>query len=105
MAEDTNLPGGLAVIANLRIRADKLDEFRKAIGPVVLATRGEPDCFLYECLADPKDPESFVLLERWANSAALQHHLTLPHAKEFMAQLAGLLAGPPQMQRFEPLKF
>lgn len=105
MAADSNLPGGLAVVANLKIRPDKLDEFRQAIGPVALETRQEPDCFLYELLSDPKDPESFVLLERWKDAEALKHHLTLPHAAAFMGLLPGFLAGPPEMRRLAPLKF
>ena len=105
MTDNSNLPGELAVVANLKIRADKIDEFRERIGVVARATRDEPGCFLYEVQADPKDPESFVLLERWADAQALETHLALPHAKEFIAQMPGLLAGPPAMRRLAPLKF
>ena len=105
MVQDTNLCGELAVVATLKIRADKLEDFRQAVAEAAVATREEPGCFLYEVHADPADPECFVLLERWADKAALDEHLALPHAKAFMTALPGCLAGPPQIRRFAPLKF
>ena len=103
--DNSNLPGELSVVASLKIRPDRLEEFRDAACLAARETRAEPGCFLYEVHADPKDPETFVVIERWADAAAVDTHLALPHAQAFMALLPGFLAAPPEIRRFTPLKF
>jgi quinol monooxygenase YgiN len=66
--------------------------------PAVLAERG---CIAYEATVDlddvgpfqmPVGPETFVVVERWADLAALKAHAAAPHMAAYAAKTKELVA-------------
>jgi len=88
LATITTLPGK---------REEVLSLFRKNV-PAVLAETG---CLGYEAVIDvcdygkiqtPLGPDTFVVIERWENAAALKAHATSPHMAEYGRASGPLLA-------------
>jgi quinol monooxygenase YgiN len=53
------------------------------VGP----THEEPGCLVYELHFDPEDSSKFMFYEKFANQAAIDHHLNTPHFKQFQNYL------------------
>jgi len=52
-------------------------------------------------LQNQQDPTDFTFVEEWADDAAIDQHLRSAHLQRAFAQAAGLLAGQPDIQRYE----
>jgi quinol monooxygenase YgiN len=62
----------------------------------------EQGCLAYQPYLDPTDPNRIILLERWVNRAALDHHFTTPHFTAVAAKLEHKLAEPFQLEHLTP---
>jgi quinol monooxygenase YgiN len=58
-----------------------------ALHALVVPTREEPGCLVYELHFDPDDPAKFMFYEKFANQAALDYHLNTPHFKNLQSYL------------------
>jgi len=103
------LDGTLGGVVRIPVQAGKEKEFED----VFLAMRAgvhahEPGCKMYDLFRNRKADEAgntqFVVLERWADQAALDSHREQPHMKEGLPKLAGLVAGAPDSQFFDIVK-
>ncbi len=63
--------------------------------------QAEDGCLGYDLHRVSNDPDSFVVLERWASLGALAAHSQAPHMREFGARAAGILAAPPDVMVLE----
>ena len=75
-------------------QADKLiDVMREPIAQ----TAKEDGNILYELSQSIKEPNEFVLYERWKSLDALNSHLKQPYLAKLLASLEGLLAEAPDL--------
>ncbi len=88
----------LAIITAKPGQRDAVLERFRANVPAVLAERG---CIEYGPAIDVEDgpswmaklgPDSFAVIEKWEDQAALQAHAAAPHMAAYMAQVKDLLA-------------
>ncbi|MES2584189.1 MAG: putative quinol monooxygenase [Pseudomonadota bacterium] len=49
------------------------------------STRKEPECAEFTFFRALSDPDAFVLTETFANQAALELHMSLPHTQRFFS--------------------
>jgi quinol monooxygenase YgiN len=63
------------VAGSFVVAAADRDAFLEGRRSAMEASRAEPGCLDYVFSADPLDPERVVLVERWADQAALDAHL------------------------------
>src|ERR1700741_5411565 len=56
---------------------------------LVAPTHEEPGCLVYELHFDPEDSSKFMFYEKFANQAAVDHHLNTPHFKQFQKLFEG----------------
>jgi len=68
-----------------RFRALILDNARHSLAE-------EPGCWRFDVLIDAERPERIVLYEVYADAAAFDAHLTMPHYKLFAAKTEELIA-------------
>lgn len=96
----------LGGVVRIPVLAGKEDEFKT----VFLAMRAdvlakEPGCNMYDLYcnrnADEQGNPQFVVMEQWANEAALAEHREQTHMKEGLPKLASLVAGAPDSQFFD----
>jgi len=93
------------VIATLPIQPGKTDEFEKVFAELTEKVKGnEPGCERYELCRSTANPTTYVVVERYADQAALDQHGKTPYFLEAFGKFGGLLAGAPQIEFLKPVK-
>ena len=82
------------IIGTVTARPETRDELEALLLSQVLPTRAEAGCINYDFHVDAADPCVFVFYENWADRAALDAHLAMPHLVPLFSQLDRLLACP-----------
>ncbi|MFV0559465.1 MAG: putative quinol monooxygenase [Enterococcus sp.] len=73
--------------AKFYIKEEKRTEFLEAVRPLILATREEAGCLAYDMYESIDTPNQFVMIENWANQAAIEGHNQSPLLKQLFGQL------------------
>lgn len=81
----------IAVVAHFQVKADKEQAALEAILTLVRETRKEAGCISYALHRSKDNPLQFVMLERWANQAALDEHFKQPYVQAVFAQAPEIL--------------
>ena len=89
----------IALIARLNVAAGKEQEFETTMLELASSVRAnESGNHLYTLV---KDDESYAVLEIYDDDDALTAHMQTDHFRAAGAKFAGMMAGPPSMQKFE----
>lgn len=81
-----------ALLVTIRVRPEAVEEFRAAVlAAAAAAEREEPGCLRFDVAQDEADPATFVLLEVYAEAAALEHHQGTPHFLAFQRDAGHLV--------------
>jgi quinol monooxygenase YgiN len=94
----------LTIVATLPIQEGKTGEFEKVFAELtekVLAS--EPGCTRYELCRSTVNPTTYVVVENYADQAALDHHGKTPYFMEAFGKFGGLLAGAPKIEILKPV--
>lgn len=78
-------------LARITGKPQQADVLRAALRTLEAATRQEPGCHEFTFFQALSDPDAFALLEEFADQAALEAHMALPHTQAFFR--AQLVAG------------
>lgn len=79
----------LSIIATIVAQPEHRETVFQALTAMLAPTRAEAGCRQYDLHADQSDPNRLVMIERWADDAALDAHIATPH----MAQLKAIIDG------------
>ena len=82
----------LIVVATIDAQPDHIAAVRAALEAVVPPSRAESACLRYELHLDNKTPTRFIMLEEWADKAALTAHEATPHFKQLGAAVGDKVA-------------
>ena len=66
----------------------------------VRRSRAEAGCLAHAVHRDVENPLRLVLVEEWADQAALAAHFAVPASRAFARALGALAVEPPQLQVF-----
>jgi quinol monooxygenase YgiN len=80
---------------------DKRDEALDLIAELAEKSRAEPGMIEYRPTTDVDDPNVVRFFERYEDEAAFEAHSKTDHFQAFEAALPDLLAGEPEVTRFE----
>jgi quinol monooxygenase YgiN len=69
----------ITVIARWRVTPGKLAEVSALLDELITCSRAEPGCRSYRVFADEVDPNRLVLVEEYANAAAVDAHRATEH--------------------------
>ena len=86
----------VVVVATLTPKPDQVDAVRKALLAAIPKVHAEPGCEVY---ALHESDGEFVMVERWASAEALDVHGKAEALTTLGGQLAGKLAGRPEVRR------
>ena len=84
-------------IVRVAIRPEERDRGLEIIRMNAARTRAEPGCENYQVGEDLDSPNSFMIVEQWADLEAQYDHFRRPEFAELMGSLGNLLAGPPEV--------
>lgn len=91
------------VVARLVPRPGKAAELAGAFREVLAEVRAEPGCLLYDAHESRDTPGVIVMVEAWADQAALDAHGRAPALTRLAARFDALLAEPPSVERLQRL--
>ena len=84
------------LVAKKGMEGEVLAVFEKLVKP----SQEEEGCIDYVFYQSQDNPLVFVVVEKWKDQAALDHHTTLPHYTQNLPKLSDLLAEPPIMKKY-----
>ncbi len=87
----------IVLIARLKVKADKVEEAKKAGMAIVAESRNEEGCVNYDIHQSIEDETLFFWHETWVNKAALDEHFATPFFGEFFKVVERVAAEPPQI--------
>lgn len=87
------------LVARLVPHPGKADELAEAITDLLPQVRAEPGCIAYFAHQSRDDPGVIVMIEAWADQAALDAHAAAPAFIGLAARFDCLLAKPPTLER------
>jgi len=94
-AKDTT--GELTVMVTRRVQAGKEPEAEAILRDLQAATLANDEgCLRYEWYR-ASTPQTYILLERWADSTAAQEHMKSPHFASAIAKLSPLVIEKPEV--------
>jgi quinol monooxygenase YgiN len=85
------------IVVRHRVRQEHADDFPRLVEAFTAATRAEPGTISFEWSRSTDDPAVYFLVEAFRDAAAGQAHVSSGHFKTAIAQMAGLLAEPPEI--------
>ncbi|WP_374336152.1 putative quinol monooxygenase [Leeia sp.] len=83
----------LSIVATIVAHPEHREAVGTALRDMLAPTRVEPGCQQYDLHVDQADPLCWVMIERWADAAALEAHLHSPHMARLQSAIAGKAAG------------
>ncbi len=86
------MPSAFNVIATLIAKPGQQDTLEALLRGLLAPTRQEAGCEQYDLHQDLQHPETFYMLERWSDDAALADHDQSAHIQRFRAETADVLA-------------
>lgn len=84
-------------LVKVAIKPEHRDRWLELIEQNAAQTRAEEGCESYVVSEDVETPNTFILVEHWANLEAQYDHFRDPKFGELMGALEDVLAGPPEV--------
>ena len=88
------------VVARVKVKDGKAEDFLKIALPLVDATHGEDGNLFYEVYRSPRDSNIFLFYEEYANDSAFDVHANSEHFKKFAAAVPEIIAEEMTVDRF-----
>jgi quinol monooxygenase YgiN len=84
----------IVVTGRMRIAPENRERYVAVTTEMCSRSREEDGCHGYRVYADLEQDDRYVIVEEWADDAALQRHFAEPHTRTFLSALFPLLAEP-----------
>jgi quinol monooxygenase YgiN len=91
----------ILIVVKMPIRAARRADWLDGIKRYTDAVRHEPEGPEFECFQSIETPDTFVIVEGYASSAAGERHVQTDHFKEFITWVPSVLAAPPRIINVE----
>ena len=89
----------VGVIAKLKIQEGKNEEFEAIFAELMSAVReNEPGNIFYAIHKSRTDPQAYIVLEQYADEAALAAHGKASHFRTLGAKMGGCMAAAPEVE-------
>lgn len=93
----------IAVIAELAIKEDKVEEAIALLKDLSAKVAEEKGTLAYSMNREKAKPNIIVMIERYRDKEALNHHSTTEHFKAFSAKLGAMLTAKPEITILEEI--
>ncbi|WP_329192543.1 MULTISPECIES: putative quinol monooxygenase [unclassified Streptomyces] len=93
------MPNTLVIVARFTAKPGQEGRLRDELHAMIEPSLAEEGCLAYQPYADPHRSDRMVIVEEWADPAALDHHFSLPHFRRVAKALDEILAEPFTLRR------
>ncbi|WP_392542306.1 putative quinol monooxygenase [Oryzobacter telluris] len=87
----------ILITVKFPIREDRLEAWDELSTSYAAAVSQEPGCVFFEFSRSLTEPNTFVCIEGFRDSAAGGEHMAQDHVARFMAQMPDIVAAQPQI--------
>jgi len=94
----------LRVVARIKALPDKVDTVRSILLELIVPTRKEEGCIVYELLQNKADATDFTFVEEWQSESSLDSHAASDHLNDAAEKLRGVIAEAPDIRRYLVVK-
>ena len=93
----------IAVTAKVKAKPGKEKDLETAFRNMIAKVASEEGTLMYTLHRSQNDSALFLFYEQYKDVEALKHHSVTPHFKELFQTIQPLVAGPPEIEKFEEL--
>jgi quinol monooxygenase YgiN len=87
----------ILIVAKHPVRAEYVEAWPELVQEFTTATRAEPGNISFEWARSSDDPNVWLLIEAFRDSAAGEAHVASEHFKAAIAKIPGMLSGAPEI--------
>jgi quinol monooxygenase YgiN len=91
----------LVLHAFIKVDPAHREEYLKHAQQVMKGSKKEEGCNSYHLYEDTLEPNAFVMVEEWKDTAALDFHFKTEHYQAFKEATGGMLVEPAKLVRYE----
>lgn len=99
--KDTSKPFTLTV--RMKVKAGENQKFEEAFAKLAKESRKETGCRAYHMNRGTKEPNVYLVYERWANLAALEAHMRAAYFLEAVEKTGPMTDGPADLAILVPV--
>ncbi|RJL32085.1 putative quinol monooxygenase [Bailinhaonella thermotolerans] len=89
----------LTIVAGFVAKPGQEQRLRDELNAMIAPSLAEEGCVAYQPYTDPNRPDRMIIVEEWADAAALEYHFSLPHFERIAKVLDEILAEPFTLRR------
>ena len=93
----------IAVVAKIPIKEGMMNDAVAVFKELISKMGNDEGTQAYSICVDKNNPNTLVVVERYADEAALKLHGGTDHFKECSKKLGGIVAGRPEISRMDVL--
>ncbi len=94
----------IGVVATLKVAEGKNGDFEKVFNDLAAQVKAnEPGNQLYRVFKSKADPQTYIVMEMYADQAALDAHGKSDHFRAAGAKIAPTLGGAPDIKYFDSI--
>jgi quinol monooxygenase YgiN len=94
----------LVLHAFIKVDPNQREEYLGHARKVMEGSKGEEGCNSYHLYEDTIEPNTFVMVEEWKDTAALEFHFGTAHYQAFKEATAGMVVEPARLVKYEVAK-
>lgn len=79
----------LTIVANIKVKVDKIDLVKTFFLKLIDVTRAEEGCINYDLHQDSENPAHFLFYENWESRELWQTHMANDHLAAYMVATEG----------------
>lgn len=87
----------ILITVKFPIRQDRLEEWHELSAYYAKAVNEEPGCEFFEFSQSLTEPNTFLCIEGFRDSAAGREHMAQGHVARFMAEMPDIVSAQPQI--------
>lgn len=91
----------ILIVVRYPVRPERSEEWPEIVADFTAATRAEPGNLFFEWSRSLEDPNEYVLVEGFADSAAGEAHVSSDHFRSGLDAMAGAIADTPRIINVE----
>ena len=91
----------LYLIAVIKPVIDKAEDARAILTVMMAAAAQEDGCHFYDLVVSDEEPDTWLMLEKWASRAAWDAHMLTDHVATGNAAMEHLLREPPELRFYQ----
>ncbi|ARU63662.1 antibiotic biosynthesis monooxygenase [Tumebacillus avium] len=94
----------IIIHAYIKVKPERREEYLELSKGIVAGSQAEAGNLAYQLFEEAGNPNSFVIVEKWKDQAAVDFHNQTAHFQSFISAVPELLAEPTRVELFDAVE-